>query len=459
MSDLPATRGKPRRHWLRSLGPGILLAATSVGASHILMSPEAGARFEYRLVWLVLLVHVLKYPAFAFAPRYVAARGESLLEAYARAPGPRHWALWMGLADMTLQAAGVLAALLGLTASFLVVTIGVLSLPAWSGVLALLVLALLAWGRYGGLRWVNLGLMALLAAGTLVAFAAAAPPLAEVPRFVVPDLPAGSLILVAAILGYMPTSIAVSIWQSLWALEHGRFRPGSAPRSLSERRALLSEGLADLRVGYGFSALLAVAFTCLGAALLAPRGLIPEGPEVAVTLSKIYTSVLGPWMEPVFLVMAFFALLSTVYASMDGFPRTFVATLQVLRRGSAPSTPSGDGQAPTGQSSQSAEQGSQSTEKGSERLYWTFLLVVTVAGMVLLASVPDPPYVIKIVGAAGLLLSPFYYSLNLWAVTRGIDDPELRPGRGIIALSLLGILTLVLTAGLLVYTLFMPAGG
>ena len=76
---------------LRHLGPGILLAATSIGASHILMSPEAGARFGLALVWLVVAAHLFKYPAFEAAPRWVAATGTSLLEAWHAAPGPRGW--------------------------------------------------------------------------------------------------------------------------------------------------------------------------------------------------------------------------------------------------------------------------------------------------------------------------------------------------------------------------------
>ncbi|MCB1034708.1 MAG: Nramp family divalent metal transporter [Acidobacteria bacterium] len=416
---------------LRHLGPGILLAATSVGASHILMSPEAGARFEYRLVWLVLLVHVLKYPAFEFAPRYVAARGESLLEAYARAPGPRHWALWMGLVDMVLQAVGVLAALIGLTASFLVAAVGRFSLPGWSLLLALALLAALSWGRYASLRAVNLLLMLALALGTLVAFAAAPPPLASLGEMLRPELPAGSIVLVAAILGYMPTSVAVSIWQSLWALEQGRFRP---ERDEESRTTRLANGLFDLRLGYLLSAVLAVAFVCLGGRLLHPLGLVPEGPQVALTLSRLYTEVLGPWMEPVFLTMAFFALLTTCYTSMDGFPRTFVAALRVLR-------------------------GEPAAASGAEtsRLYWPFLLLATFGGMVLLALVPDPPQVVKGVGAFGLLFSPVYFSLNLWAVTRGLDDDAFRPPKWMIALSLAGIALLVLAGALLIGTFFLPA--
>lgn len=410
---------------LRPFGPGILWAATAVGASHILMAPEAGARFEYQLVWLVLAVHLLKYPAFECAPRWVAATGQSLLEAYARAPGPKHWALWLGLCDLTIQAVGVLAALLGLTAAFLVAAVGLLSLSAWALMLACGLMAALAWGRYGAMRGVNLVLMVLLSAGTLLAFLAALPPATALPQMLTPALPSGSIVLVAAILGFMPTSIAVSIWQSLWALEQGRFRPEA---DQVPRLTRLKEGIADLRAGYAISALLGVAFVCLGAVLLHPRGLVPQGPEVALTLSNLYTLVLGEWMRPVFLATAFFALFTTCYTSLDGFPRTFVAAVRVLR-------------------GQSAAGG------GEGRLYWAFLLAATFGSMALLAVVPDPPTVVKAVGAFGLVLSPCYFALNLWAVTRGIEDPAFRPSRPMIALSLAGIALLVFAAGLLITTL------
>lgn len=422
----PSSTGSPPGRW-RHLGPGLLLAATSIGASHLLMSPEAGARFGFELVWLVVFVHLVKYPAFEFAPRWVAATGTSLFEAYERAPGPKRWAIWLGLADMTVQAVGLVAALVGLTASFLVAAFGGFSLEAWSGLLLLLLLGLLAWGHYRALRVVNIALLLFVAVGTAVAFFGAPPPLSALPEMATPSFPAGSLILAGAILGFMPTSVAVSVWQSLWALEHGRFR--RLGDHDEDPRTLLRDGLFDLRLGYGLSAVLAVLFVSLGAVLLRPRGLVPEGPEVAVVLSNLYTLVLGDWMRPIVLVMAFAALFTTCYTMMDGFPRSFVAARRVLR----------------GESAFGGE---------VDRVYWTFLLGVTLGGLAILSQLPDPALLIKAVGAFGLVLSPIYYILNLWAVTRWVDDPRLRPGKATVALALVGILTMVATAGLLLWTPF-----
>ena len=88
---------------------------------------------------------------------------------------------------------------------------------------------------------------------------------------------------------------------------------------------MLRLGLFDLRVGYVLSAVLAVVFISLGANLLKPRGLTPDGVDVALTLSKLYTEVLGDWMFPVFMLAAFAAMFSTAYSVMDGFPADLLA--------------------------------------------------------------------------------------------------------------------------------------
>jgi len=416
----------------RFFGPGILLAATSIGASHILMSPEAGARFGFALAWLVVAAHVVKYPAFAFAPRYVAATGQSLLQAYEQAPGPRHWAIWLGLGDMTVQALGLIAGLIGLNASFLSAAVGG-DTRLWALALAAVLVAALAAGQYHWLRATNLALVGGLTAGTLAAFWAAPPPPAALVESFMPALPAGSLFLVAAILGFMPTSVAVSVWQSLWAIEQRRAAGLPAPRTRQQRLAALRHALLDLRIGYGLSLLLALLFLSLGATLLQPRGLVPHGTDVAITLAQLYTLALGAWMKPVFLAVAASALLSTCYTMMDGFPRAFVAAWRLARH-------------------------SQSNRPiGEDRRYWGFLLATTASGMAIFAVVPDPALLVKAVGALGLMLSPVYFALNLWAVTRRIDDPALRPGLTSIGMAIAGTLFMTLIAALLLWTTFVAS--
>jgi Mn2+/Fe2+ NRAMP family transporter len=288
-------------------------------------------------------------------------------------------------------------------------------------------------GRYRLLTLAT-GLMLFgLAIGTAIAFFSAPPSAAEVGRGLVPQFPAGSLLLVAAILGWMPTGVGVSIWHSLWIREDSRFRPDPslAPGTRAYHQDQLLKfrrGIRDMRIGYGLSALLAVMFLGLGAAVLRPAGLQPEGVDTALTLSRIYTERLGAWMEPVFLVIAFAAMFSTTYTVMDGMPRTLTAAWRHIQR--SPDPDRGD--------------------RG--RLYWGYLVAMTLGSLGIVAVVSDPIRLITLLAAVTFLFSPLYFVLNTWCVRHFISDRRMKPSSLDLAMAGLGIVFMIGTAALLLYT-------
>ncbi|MAE72132.1 MAG: hypothetical protein CME06_16895 [Gemmatimonadetes bacterium] len=401
----------------RPLGPGLLLAATSVGGSHLLLGPELGARFGLDLLWIVVLAHLLKYPAFEAGPLYAAATGESLLDGYLKVPGPRGWPLWIGLIDMVVESVGVLAAVIGLTASFLHGAFRFGGLPCWGAGVALAALALVWTGGYRRLAKVNLGIMAALVIGTLLAFATALPEPGAVARGLVPGaIPAGGVVLVASVLGWMPTGVGVSIWHSLWM-----------QRSLEDRDVVRDGGTVrwariDTARGYGLSLVLAIVFVCLGSVVLRPAGIVLEAEvDVALALASLYEQA-RPWMGSVFLVVAFSAMFSTCYAAMDGFPRTLVATFDLLR--GAP----------------------RCRQPQSRKIYRLYLVCATLGGMAVLAAIPDPVRLIRVLGAVTLLVTPIYAALNHYCVVRLVPGELPGPGRAWRVLSLCGIAFLAFSA-------------
>ena len=136
-----------------SLGPGMIVAATAIGTSHIILSPVAGARFGYALIWLVVFSHLFKYPTFDFGPRFAIANRVSLIQGFQDVPGPKNWALWVFLATTTLQGLTIFAAVISVTASILVVSVGGLSHPVWIVVLGVFIIALHRRGRYPALAF------------------------------------------------------------------------------------------------------------------------------------------------------------------------------------------------------------------------------------------------------------------------------------------------------------------
>lgn len=410
------------------------MAATAIGASHLVLAPTAGAAFGYALLWAIPFSHLFKYPAFDFGPRFAVATGETLLEGYARVPGPRGWALWAFLLGTLVQGVTVLAGVLGVAAAVAAAALPGLPLPAWSLLLGLAIAALLLTGGFDALSGLSKWMLLLLAAMTAVAFAGRPPSPGFWPGLIRPGVPEGSIVLLGALLGWMPTGIDVAVWHSMWALER---RGAWAERARRRRRArrtaareasggavpddtpageppagrILAVARIDLGIGYGLSLGLGVMFVALGAEVLRPAGVVPEGADVAITLARLYTDVLGPWMLPLFLGAAFAGMFSTAYGVLDGFPRAFSRTVQLLRGRGAP-----DGR----------------------RLYTGFLVGSLALAVLETILLPDPVVLVTTAAVASFILSPITYGLNHYCVTRLVGDRDLRPGRALRTWSLVG---------------------
>ena len=104
-----------------------------------------------------------------------------------------------------------------------------------------------------------------------------------------------------------------------WCIEKGYARySGKRDDSDSWRRRALGwirvMG-ADVVSSMAIYTFATVAFYFLGAGVLKGMGLIPEGSEMVLVLSNIYTQTLGGWSLPLFMIGAFAVLYSTVFAS------------------------------------------------------------------------------------------------------------------------------------------------
>lgn len=418
---------------VRWIGPGMAMAATAIGASHLVLAPTAGAAFGYALLWVMPFSHLFKYPAFEFGPRFAVATGHSLLDGYAAVPGPRNWALWIFLAGTIVQGVTVLAGVLGVSAAVVAAALpSGAPIPLISLAIGLLCAALLRSGGFDGLsalsKWLLLGLSAM----TLVAFLVRPPSPEFWTGLVVPEIPPGSLLLIGALLGWMPTGIDVSVWHSLWALQRRNVWEATAARSGREGSlGALRVGLTDMRAGYALSFALSIMFVALGAEVLRPAGEIPTGAGVAITIARLYTEVLGSWVYPLFLAAAFFGMFSTAYGVLDGFPRAFRETARRLGRRDR------------------ADLHADSREGRS--LYWGFLLASLALAFAETLLLPDPVVLVTIAALASFLIAPVLYALNYACVTRLIEDEALRPGRSLRVWAIVGIACMLGATGLFLY--------
>lgn len=410
------------------IGPGIVFAAVSIGASHIVLSPRAGMIFGYDLLWLVLIVHVLKYHAFEFGPRYAIATGKSLLYGYSRIPG-RGWALWVFLLGTLLQGVGVAVAVTSITASVLEVCIGKLGVGGWGIIVITAVLLMLLAGGYKWLDRINKVMMFFLVSITTIAFFAGPPEPSALSHMFIPLLPAGSIVLVSAILGWMPTGVDVSVWHSLWVIEHGK-EWGCRPHEdigYEKRKTFLSRCLLDMRMGYLISMLLGVMFYSLGTKVACDAAAAPDGAEVALSITGAYVSILGSWILPLFLTAVFFGMFSTTYVVLDGFPRAFSESCKVLFEGET-----------------------SLSQRSWKRIYRISLVVVWAAVCTILIVVPKPVLLTTSAAVLSFILAPFLFAFNYYCVTRQIGEKRFRPSFLSRAVALAGIIFMTVASVLFI---------
>lgn len=312
-----------RPGWLAALGPGVLFTGTAVGVSHLVHSTRAGAMYGFGLVALVVVANLTKYPAFRFGPLYASATGRSMLEGYRR---QGRWALALyGVltvgtmftvqAAITLVTAGLAMALFGLEWNVNLVCGGLLAIGT------LLVLS----GGYRALDGAAKLIVSALAICTVVATVLVLPRAEWTGSAWWPTrFEAADIAFMVALVGWMPSAIDVSVWQSLWTLARAE-QTGAPPSPKDASR--------DFHLGYVGTATLAFCFVILGTALLHQPGVeIERAPGAfARQLIELYVVALGEWSRPIIGGAAFMTMLSTLLTVIDGFPRALATLAQRFR--------------------------------------------------------------------------------------------------------------------------------
>lgn len=391
----------------KSLGPGLVWAATAVGVSHLVQSTRAGASYGFALVGVVILANLLKYPFFEYGPRYAAATGESLLEGYSRLG---RWAVWVFLLLTVGTMFTVVGAVTFVTASLVLGFTGDLLTPVTASALLLGLCALiLIPGRYpllDRLVKVIIGVLTLSTAAAVVL--AISSRRAPDPTFVPPEVWSGAgFAFLIALVGWMPSAVDISVWHSLWSLERAkqtRYRPR------------LSEALLDFNIGYIGTAVLALLFLSLGALVMYGGSEEIQGSAGAFAgqLIRLYTAALGDWSRPLILAAALTTMFSTTLTCTDAFPRVLARATEILLPGDA--------------------------RRERSWLYWGWMLVV-VTGSLLLISVfrHRLTLMVDVATTLSFLTSPVLGYFNFKVVTGPRMPGGARPPGWLRALSWAGL--------------------
>jgi len=313
----------PMKNLAQALGPGILFASTAIGVSHLVQSTRAGAEFGFALIWAVLLANIFKYPFFEFGSRYANAMGESLIDGYQRIG---KWMVWLYFLIMLGSMFFVMAAVGAVTSGFLDNLFGIGHLK-WVtvGVFVLCVIVLI-FGKYKILDSMIKIIGAVLLLSTLMAFILTLGRGPSTGGSLISEIDlsdAYTFTFLIALMGWMPTAVDLSTWNSLWTLERIN-QTGYHPP--------LKQTLFDFNFGYITSALLSICFVTMGAYIMFGTNCeIPNSSAAfAHNVVEMYTASMGDWSYFIIATAAFSIMFGTCIAVFDGYSRAMQKTSELL---------------------------------------------------------------------------------------------------------------------------------
>lgn len=417
-----ATNALTFRGVWKTLGPGILYAGAAVGASHLVLSTQAGASYSYRLIGAIILINLFKYPFFEFTYRYTAATGKSVLDGY------RKLGKWALITFFLLSAATAIvnfAAVTKVTADLAtyIFNINLSPFASSTGLLGI-VLLMLFFGRYAFLDTVMKIMIAILAFFTIVAFFFALSTGSNVePGFVHPPLwDTAAITFMIALMGWMPTPIEASVWPSLWAIERGK---------QTNYRPSFREFHLDFHVGYIGSAVLALFFLGLGALVMYGTGetFSANGVVFSQQLVSLYSKSIGSWSTMFIAVIVLITMFSTALTVIDGYPRSLEGSMLELFP---------------------------SLKMFGRGLYLFWIVVLAVAAVVIIVFfTKNMGSLLKFATILSFLAAPVFAIINYKVVTSTFMPPENQPKRWLKILSWAGISFLILFSLIyLIYILF-----
>ena len=201
----------------RLIGPGLVVAATGVGAADLVATLVAGSKYGYALLWARVLGCLMKVVLVEGAGRYSLATGRTIFEG------------WSSLGRWTTGTSGPTSSS-GASSTALprwpapawrsTRSSRCLGVKAWGILSGLIGLALVWTGRYGVFEKVLSAMVLLMFVSMVGAAVLTVPNLAEIVAGLVPRSPDGGILYVLSLAGGVGGTITLAAY-GYWLREKG----------------------------------------------------------------------------------------------------------------------------------------------------------------------------------------------------------------------------------------------
>ena len=402
MSDqVTTTSARPggglRKASLRYVGPGMVVAATGVGAGDLVATLVAGSKYGYTLLWAAVLGCVVKIALAEATGRWHLATGSTIFEGW-RSLG--RWTTWYFAVYVTVWgfvfgATAMTATALPLNAMFPSVPLNVFAVAA-----GLVGLAFVWFGQYAVFEKVMTALVGVMFV-TVVGIAVLLVP--DVPAMVAglaPVVPDGSVVYTLGLIGGVGGTITMAAY-GYWINAKG-WHDASWMKVMR----------LDNRVAYLTTGVFVLAMLVVGAELLFTAQIaLTEGDRGLLDLDAVLEERFGSTLATVFLIGFFATAFTSVLGVWQGVSLMFADFVANLR-----------GQ--KGSEENATEEVVRAERSPAFRAYALWL---TFPPMLLLLV--DRPFALVIAyGALGAFFMPFLALTLVWLLNTSRTPKEWRNG-------------------------------
>ncbi|MEV1007514.1 Nramp family divalent metal transporter [Streptomyces sp. NPDC049881] len=394
----------PGARW-RLIGPGLVVAATGVGAGDLVATAVAGERYGYTLVWAAVLGCLIKISLAEATGRWHLATGTTIFDGW-RTLGRwtvAYFAVYVVVWGFVYGATAMSASGLPLAALF---PDGP-SLRTWGILTGLLGLVCVWFNRYAVVEKLMMGFVGVMFVVVVGIAVRVSPDLPALGAGLWPTLPDGSTLYTLSLIGGVGGTITLAAY-GYWVTAKG----WTGPRWIPMMRL-------DNRVAYATTGLFVVAMLVIGAELLHAADIaLASGDRGLLDVGDVLEARFGAATAKLFLIGFFAASFSSVIGVWHGVSLLFTDFVARLWPRALPAEAAG------------AEGGADPGRERARERSWPFrayLLWLTFPPMGLL-WLDQPIGLIVTYGVLGAFFMPFLALTLLWMLNTDRVAREWRNG-------------------------------
>lgn len=384
----------PPKGWKRftMVGPGLITAATGVGAGDLVAALVAGARYNMTFIWAIVLGALIKFTLNEGVGRWSLATGKTLLQGW-RSMGSWttvYFGIYVVIWGFVYGAAGTSSAALAANAMFPQIPIS-----GWAIIHGLTAFILIWFGRYQSFEKIMTILTGFMFVTVVGSSFFVLPSLLDIFGGLVPKLPDGSLVYALGLIGGVGGSITMASY-GYWIKEK---KWGGIPWLPMMRM--------DSAVAYIVTSIFTISLLIMGAGFLFGTAASIEGEKGLITLGEMLGAEFGEWVRWLFLLGFWSASFTSVLGVWNGVPYLFADFVRHIGKPK-------DYEDPNPIDSKSIP-------------YRSFLAWLTFPPMLLL-FLGKPVQLVIIYGVLGAVFMPFLAFTLIWLLNSKRVSTEMRNG-------------------------------